>query len=131
MIKLDNDSLRHSRWHEKVEGYYIINDGKNNISFYITPIVSGCGSVLLSGYCLFGEATDNIRKDLGQVLQKIKDDGVGNIITTLGEGLTGWEANKSVDLIENIFGMTSVLEYNNYRHSSRGKYKQRLYTKVL
>lgn len=131
MIKLNNDSLRSSRWHEDVEGYYQLIDEKNILSFYITPIVSGCGSVLLSGYCLFGKITDNIRKDLGQVLQKIKDCGVGNITTTIGQSSYGFEFNKSINLIEDAFGMTSILEYNNYRHDRDGKYKQRLYTKVL
>lgn len=131
MIKLNNYSLRSNRWHEHVEGYYQLIDEKNSLSFYITPIVSGCGSVHLSGYCLFGEATDIIRKDLNEVFNKIKGNGVGNITTTLGEGLTGWEFNKNVNILEKIFGMTSVLEYNNYRHDNNGKYKQRLYTKVL
>lgn len=131
MIKLDNDSIRKSRWHESVEGYYQLMDGSNSLSFYITPIVSGCGSVLLSGYCLFGEVTDNIKEDLEQVFSKIKNDGVGNIITTVGESLRGFTLNSNIELLEDHFGMIPVLEYNNYRHSSSGKYKQRLYTKAL
>ena len=130
MIKHTQDELTYQNsWHDKILGEYQIRDstrGSISFSLYTTP--SGCGSVIMRGYHITGEITEDILRDLEKIFQRCKDNGVGMIMTTLGQSFFDGIYDK---LLKDIFGMVCVSEYNNYRHNSEGKYKQRLYVKTL
>jgi len=102
------------RWHTNIRQKY---------GFSITDTESGCGSMILSGYknC----APKTFSKILEIVKPHLIEDGVGALITTLGQDFP----KLMIMLDEN--GFEKLIEYPNYRHGCRGDYKQYLYIKKL
>lgn len=128
-----NNDPYYSTWHDDVLGDYNIKVNNTILSFSIYTMVSGCGMVILKGYNMFGsdyldENIEGIKKDIKSILEKFKGDGVGAVITTLGEDFYGRDSER---ILEELFEMKSVSQYKNYRHSSAGAYSQKLYIVTL
>ena len=128
-VEAEDELYKWNNWHRKVQGEYTLRDGNNcTITFNISRTISGCGSIMINGYNLFGVPTDVIKEDLKQFFYNLKQNGIGAIITTLGEMSFSTSKEK---LLTDVLEMICVSEYNNYRHRTDGSYKQKLYIKTL
>ena len=124
----DKEALYTDHWHDAILGKYQLKDNKNILNFRLLTTPSGCGSVIMKSYCIWGEFSDVLKEDLQKVLDQVKDNGVGAIITTLGQHFYN---DKTEKLLTDIFDMKCVSEYSNYRHHTDGNYKQKLYIRIL
>jgi len=110
--KLNSFIKKSGYWHTEYEQKFGIR---------ITEIKSGCGSMILSRY------TNVLKEDfinsLNILIPRLIDNGVGALITTIGE-----YHSEFINVLEQT-GFEKVSTYNNYRHGSN--YKQHLYIKKL
>ncbi|MFW5889291.1 MAG: hypothetical protein ACOC3V_01905 [bacterium] len=119
-------------WHIRNTGTWSITTAHAEIRFNLAHVPSGCGSVIMSEYS-YNLSADN-QDDINELVEyfenlffNLKDDGVGSVITTIGESSYGFLTKKLFD----ILGFKKISEYSNYRHSSTGTYKQYLLMKEL
>lgn len=105
-----------------------INITKNNVNAFIFNTMSspaGCGSILIYNTSLSNNFDDELVKIMQRIFQSLKDNGVGSVITMLGQNYYSTNLYKFLETI----GFKSISEYNNYRHGST--YKQKLLQLVL
>jgi len=100
------------------------------IRITISGSPGGCGVAIMHGIaCSHYESKDKDKflADLKEVFNKtsefIKCDGIGNIITTLGEMY--YKGFNKIPMILNYLGFELISEYHNYRHGK--DYMQRMY----
>ena len=100
-------------WHQR----YTIT--KFGCILNIAGLITGCGLAQIYG---ISNIDPNVTKeDFLKELEPLKKDGAGGLIATLGKSYYIHE-DKLLKL-----GFELLSEYNNYRHSSTGSYKQKLY----
>ncbi len=107
-------TISSGKWHTNIKQRYGI---------CITDTESGCGSMIMSGYKNL--PSENFSKILEIAIPYLIEDGVGALITTVGQDFP----KLKVMLEEN--GFERLTEYANYRHDYSGNYKQYLYIKKL
>lgn len=93
------------------------------LSLTVTGTITGCGLAQMSGVTSLNHNSNrNITKEnFIKKFNKIKQDGAGGIICTLGDGHLHNESR----LLE--LGFEKLSKYANYRHGKSGFYKQTLY----
>jgi len=85
---------------------------------------SGCGCIIMYNWKNI-TITESFIKTFEEYCKIFKEDGVGSIITTCGEGYYSFLPNLKE------LGFVNIIEYNNYRHNPNGGYKQSLLIKTL
>lgn len=111
-------------WHVGYLGYYTYP----NFGFYLSEMPSGCGCLILSRYFNLIKGIDESDQNfIDNLLENLKSNGVGAVITTVGQDVNSFMVKKFLDL----WKFKEVSLYNNYRHSESGRYKQGLYIREL
>lgn len=126
-VDLFSETAGPNLWHKKLVAefpYTPESQYTHQLTFIST--IMGCGIAQMSGSALMSSNPKGAKKALQKALLKLKTDGVGAIICTLGE--VYW--NKHEPLVLDC-GFTLLKEYSNYRHGKDGKYHQRLYILTL
>lgn len=105
-------------WHEKQE------IPLNQYSLKFVGMITGCGLGQITGlrYLNIDNNLEITKKEFISKFESIKNDGCGAVLCTLGED----HYSRLEEIILNL-GFELISEYNNYRHSKDGNYKQRLY----
>lgn len=138
-IKSDSYEIGYKCWHINDKFKYITD--KRTYSVNVCDSFTGCGLVIMHGWCSGGLnrkvagkdiSEINVKTFLKKVIKSIKErganeNGVGAIQCTVGNQFYDDVFEKA--LIDT--GFKCILEFSNYRHGEDGKYTQRIYTITL
>lgn len=132
-VSLDKSNPNKYNWHSQILGKYTIKvfveGNEKKFSFKISETPSGCGSVIIHEYNFSSENKyyKIFLPPFEIIMGLIKSDGIGAIITTLGQSFT---RDKIYTFLKSS-KFNPLKTYKNYRHSEIGDYTQKILLRDL